>query len=300
MKELKIDHDFKNLLPPLSDDEFSRLESDILKDGIRENLLTWNGFIIDGHNRYEIATRHKLEFKTTNKEFSNKQEVIQWMLNNQLGRRNLPKEKRVDIILQADELIESLYEKGREVISKTSTESNKIRHKNESQLGSREPSRKTTHNTNEEIARMAKTSPATVQRMRKIKKENPELYEEVTQGKKAVNTAYNELPTVKKPVDKPKEVEPKEAQVDKPKKKTSRSSQLYDFPNPEITKEETEKLMFGANVTTLFMHLSEIESFYGRTKNIEEVINEAMKRDEASMKDYKEVLKKIITTMEEF
>jgi len=297
MKELKIDHDFKNLLPPLSEDEFSRLESDILKDGIRENLLIWNGFIIDGHNRYEIATRHKLEFKTTNKEFSNKQEVIQWMLNNQLGRRNLPKEKRVDIILQADELIRSLYEKGREARVGGAEITNEIK---KGRFKSADPKRNSTHNTNEEIARMAKTSPATVQRMRKIKNENPELYEEVTQGKKAVRTAYNELPTVKKPVDKPKEVEPKETQVDKPKKKTSRSSQLYDFPNPEITKEETEKLMFGANVTTLFMHLSEIESFYGRTKNIEEVINEAMKRDEASMKDYKEVLEKIITTMEEF
>ena len=197
------------------------------------------------------------------------------------------------------------------MISKTSTESNKIRHKNESQLGSIEPSRKTTHNTNEEIAKLANTSSATVKRMKKIKREDPELYKEVTEGKKTIATAYYELPTVKKPnaVEKQKEEEPKvepvkkqeepkEVQIEESKKKQSSNSQLYDFPNPTITDEEREKLMFGANVTTLFMHLSEIESFYSRTKDVEEVIYEAMKRDPASMKDYKEVLRKLIISME--
>lgn len=306
MTTLKIDKDFRDLLPPLTDEEFAMLEKSILKEGIRENLLTWNGYIVDGHNRYEIAKYHKLDFQVTEMTFGNKQEVIQWMLNNQLGRRNLPKEKRVDIILQADELIKSLYEKGREKKTSTLKEGDKL------PIGSTDPNGKPTHNTNEEIAKLANTSSATVKRMKKIKREDPELYKEVTEGKKTIATAYYELPTVKKPntVEKQKEEEPKvepvkkqeepkEVRIEESKKKQSSNSQLYDFPNPTITDEEREKLMFGANVTTLFMHLSEIESFYSRTKDVEEVIYEAMKRDPASMKDYKEVLRRLIISMED-
>lgn len=58
--ELKIDDDFKNLIPPLKEDEFSKLEKGILQDGIRDKLIVWNETIIDGHNRYAIAKKHDL------------------------------------------------------------------------------------------------------------------------------------------------------------------------------------------------------------------------------------------------
>ena len=157
MTTLKIDKDFRDLLPPLTDEEFAMLEKSILKEGIRENLLTWNGYIVDGHNRYEIAKYHKLDFQVTEMTFEDKQEVIQWMLNNQLGRRNLPKEKRVDIILQADELIKSLYEKGRELANEGRDTGRLNRWSgNKDGCGSTDP--KPTHNTNEEIAKLANTS----------------------------------------------------------------------------------------------------------------------------------------------
>jgi hypothetical protein len=43
---------------------FELLEQNILRDGIREPLAVWKGTILDGHNRYEIAKRHKLPFST--------------------------------------------------------------------------------------------------------------------------------------------------------------------------------------------------------------------------------------------
>lgn len=45
--------------------------------------------MIDGHNRYEICQKHGIEFKTVEKEFENRDVVIDWIINNQLGRRNL-------------------------------------------------------------------------------------------------------------------------------------------------------------------------------------------------------------------
>ena len=50
-----IDAEFKALIPALTKDEFSQLEENILRDGIQDPLKIWNGTLIDGHNRYEIA-----------------------------------------------------------------------------------------------------------------------------------------------------------------------------------------------------------------------------------------------------
>lgn len=92
MKPLKIDEEFKNLLPPLTDDERSELESDIKKHGVLSPIITWNGFIIDGHNRYEICQRNGIEIPATKElEFANKSDVMDWIIKHQTGRRNLTK-----------------------------------------------------------------------------------------------------------------------------------------------------------------------------------------------------------------
>jgi len=63
-KMIKIKEEFKNLIPPLTTEEFKQLEDNCLAEGIREKILTWNGFIIDGHNRFEISERWNLDFET--------------------------------------------------------------------------------------------------------------------------------------------------------------------------------------------------------------------------------------------
>ena len=56
--------------------------------------FTWNGIIVDGHNRYEICSKHGIEFKTIERKFDSRDHVILWMLENQLGKRNLTDNKR--------------------------------------------------------------------------------------------------------------------------------------------------------------------------------------------------------------
>lgn len=87
--ELKIKEEFKKLIPPLTAEEFKQLETNCIDEGIRDAIVTWQGFIIDGHNRYKIATDWQLSFKTIEKNFDSEYEVIEWMLVNQFGRRNL-------------------------------------------------------------------------------------------------------------------------------------------------------------------------------------------------------------------
>ena len=87
-----IDNEFKNLIPTLSKEEFEQLEKNCITEGIRDPIVIWGNIIIDGHNRYEIATKHNLNYVTISKVFDTKDEVIDWMINNQLGRRNLSRE----------------------------------------------------------------------------------------------------------------------------------------------------------------------------------------------------------------
>ena len=50
--------------------------------------------MIDGHNRYEICTANKIDYKTTEKEFKSRDEVIAWIVDTQLSRRNLTEQQR--------------------------------------------------------------------------------------------------------------------------------------------------------------------------------------------------------------
>ena len=97
LNNLKIDPEFEEKIPPLTEDEFSLLEQNIVADGeVLDPLIIWNNTILDGHNRYRILKKHpEIPFKTFPKEFPDKYAAIAWICRNQLGRRNLtPEQKR--------------------------------------------------------------------------------------------------------------------------------------------------------------------------------------------------------------
>jgi hypothetical protein len=98
-KQIQIHEELKPYIPPLREEEFARLEQNILEDGeVREKLLVWQTpekeyFLLDGHHRYQIINKHKqrdlnwgIEVK---KELSDIHEAKRFMRNLQLGRRNL-------------------------------------------------------------------------------------------------------------------------------------------------------------------------------------------------------------------
>lgn len=104
MRTLKIDSEFQSLIPPLSDDEYKRLEKSILAEGVREMIITWNGTIIDGHNRYRICKEHDVNFKTLEREFDSREAAKIWIIENQFGRRNINSYVRGQLVLQLKEL----------------------------------------------------------------------------------------------------------------------------------------------------------------------------------------------------
>ena len=59
---LRIDPEFKAIIPPLQSDERALLEQSIRAEGCRDAIVVWDGTIIDGHNRYEICSRFDVPF----------------------------------------------------------------------------------------------------------------------------------------------------------------------------------------------------------------------------------------------
>lgn len=96
------------LIPPPHPDEFRQLEANLLREGCRDALLVWETTeaelipggsddtvyaLVDGYNRHRICTDHGLDYKIHLRPFGNLAQVRQFMIDNQLGRRNLTPEQ---------------------------------------------------------------------------------------------------------------------------------------------------------------------------------------------------------------
>lgn len=97
---LKVDAEFRDKIPPLTEDEFKRLEENIVADGaVREPLVVWNGTIIDGHHRWAIIQKHpEIPYTVKEMDFPDRWAAIAWMCGNQLGRRNVTDEQRTYLL----------------------------------------------------------------------------------------------------------------------------------------------------------------------------------------------------------
>ena len=93
-----IREELRDLIPQLKPEELEQLEENILQEGIRDPLIIWpvgdQFVLIDGHNRFSICQKHKLEFPFKKVDFKDEQEAKEWMVKNQLGRRNLSQEQQ--------------------------------------------------------------------------------------------------------------------------------------------------------------------------------------------------------------
>lgn len=97
---LNIDPEFRDLIPPLNDDELTMLEESIVANGCESPLIVWNGVIVDGHNRHAICQKHSIPFAVSEKSFDSREDAMLWMLRNQLGRRNLNDYQRGEMVLR--------------------------------------------------------------------------------------------------------------------------------------------------------------------------------------------------------
>lgn len=197
-----IDKEFKTLIPALTDEEYKGLEESILKDGCRDALVLWGDILIDGHNRYEICTRHNIPFKAVQKEFASRDDVVIWIIKNQFGRRNLPAYERAKLALRL-----------KPVIAEKAKEKQAEYHGNQYESGLSQKSVEVQKpiDTQKELAKVAGVSHDTIAKVEKIEqKATPEIKTQLQTGEISINQAYK---TVKKEENRQKRQENIEKQI---------------------------------------------------------------------------------------
>ena len=177
---ITIDKEFKSLIPALTDEEYKGLEASILEEGCRDALVLWGNILIDGHNRYEICTKHGIAFNTVQKDFDSRDDVMLWMIDTQRARRNL---NEVDSILLAQKKTAILAEKAREKQLKRLKQNRSV------QMDKTEK----TINVREETAKEAGVSTGTIARFEQIQKKKPELIDNIRKGEVTIGKAYNAI-----------------------------------------------------------------------------------------------------------
>lgn len=86
--------EIRDFIVPLNESDFLELEESILQDGCRDSIVVWERnagelIIVDGHHRHRICKKHNLAFNYTILKFCDIDHVKLWMIQNQIGRRNL-------------------------------------------------------------------------------------------------------------------------------------------------------------------------------------------------------------------
>jgi len=189
---MEVKEEFKNLIPALSVEEYAQLEANILEEGIREPIITWNGYIIDGHNRFSIAQRFDLEYKTTSKYFSSEESVKEWMILNQFGRRNLSNYQRSVLALELEE-----------VFSKKAKENQGLR----TDISAKLPKSKAI-DTRKELSKVAQVGERTLGMVKTIQEKAPEeVKAKLATGEVSINAAYKEIKKEEKKEERDKKIQ---------------------------------------------------------------------------------------------
>ena len=179
---LHIDTEYKALIPPLAADELAQLEENILQDGCRDSIVTWEDAIIDGHNRYAICQKHGLPFKAITMEFPDRSHAKEWIIRNQFGRRNLAPYVRVSLALELESTIAERAKANQSAGGGDQKSGCQISDKAISPI-----------DTKREIAAIAGVSHDTVAKVKTIKaKASDEVKQKVASGEMSINKAYQQ------------------------------------------------------------------------------------------------------------
>jgi DNA modification methylase len=195
--DLKIKEEFKKLIPPLTPDEYKQLETNCIEEGIRDAIITWNGYIIDGHNRYKIAQDWCLVFRLEAKEFKSEQDVKVWMILNQFGRRNIGNYTRAKLALELEDIFREKAKENLKLAAEKTNTGFQISEKALNLFDEEKPIKKIEIekvNSVKEVAKLADLSHDTIAKVKKIEqKATPEIKEKLSTGELTINEVYQEI-----------------------------------------------------------------------------------------------------------
>lgn len=200
---VNIHPEFRDLLKPLSKEEKKTLEQSLISEGCKHPIELWNGYIIDGHNRYDICMRQGLDFKVVHrdKDFVDERDVKFWIRLNQLAGRNMTEGEKVYQVSLLKEDFEALAKesqgKRNDLLEKyedyiknfnlvpdcdlNESYSDKIKRQNENTV-------------NAKLAKLAGVSKNKIDKYEAIKKiGSVKDILEIREGKKKINPTYDNL-----------------------------------------------------------------------------------------------------------
>lgn len=183
-----INPEFQKLIPALSEEEYNQLEKNIVADGCRDPIVLWGDTVIDGHNRLSICRKNCIPYKAIGVEFDNDNDVKEWMILNQFGKRNISNYQRAELALLLKPL---LAEKAKENQKIGAEKTNTGLQKSVKAI-----------NTQKEIADQAGVSHDTISKVERIQKDaTPEVIEQVKSGDISINKAYQDIKKVDKKIE---------------------------------------------------------------------------------------------------
>ena len=93
-KELRIHKLLSSLIQPLSKKDDEDLALDLIEYGCKEPILTWNGYILDGHRRYQICRHYGIPYQVEKVHLINLPDAVSYVCREQLNRNDLTYERR--------------------------------------------------------------------------------------------------------------------------------------------------------------------------------------------------------------
>ncbi len=174
--DIKVDAEIKAFLTPLTARELEGLKADIEQNGIREPLIIWEEecILLDGHNRYAIAQELGIKFPVKMMKFGSREEVLEWMAENQMGRRNLDAGQRGTIV--ADIISNEIEAEIKKSVNLTK--------KDLSELGSL---------AKKKYSKIFDVNIRYIEMARKVKQENPDLFNKIKKGEISLKKANSEI-----------------------------------------------------------------------------------------------------------
>jgi len=184
-------------MPPLTEEEYQQLEQNILaKRKCHDAIVLWDNTIIDGFNRFCICVEHGIEFEVKEMNFASRDDAKIWIIENQLGRRNLNAAQRIELALCKEEVL-------REQARAKQVQAGRDRAKDEKLLPKRTTLPKEAINVQKILAKEANVSHGTLNNYMQIKNsDKPQLLEQVQNGELKIGTAHRLLmPEIERQLD---------------------------------------------------------------------------------------------------
>jgi hypothetical protein len=176
-----INEELRSFIDPLTPVEYAALERSLQAEGCRDALVLWRDVLIDGHNRYEICQKHGIPFRTVhNNNFAALEDVMLWVIDNNLARRSVSDFQRGMLALRKKEIVAArAAQRAAEAPPEQAPE----------QAGADE-SIDPPWNSREDVAKAARVSANTLSQIERIRKTAaPELVDAVRSGTISVSAA---------------------------------------------------------------------------------------------------------------